>query len=35
MAEEPVMLIGLARTSTLDQEAGLEAQKTALTKAGV
>jgi DNA invertase Pin-like site-specific DNA recombinase len=35
MAEEPVMLIGLARTSTLDQEAGLEAQKKALTKAGV
>ena len=29
------MLIGLARTSTLDQEAGLEAQKKALTKAGV
>jgi len=35
MAEEPVMLIGLTRTSTLDQEAGLEAQKKALTKAGV
>ena len=29
------MLIGLARTSTLDQEAGLEAQKKALTKVGV
>ncbi len=29
------MLIGLARTSTLDQEAGLEAQNKALTKAGV
>lgn len=29
------MLIGLARTSTLEQEAGLEAQKRALTAAGV
>jgi DNA invertase Pin-like site-specific DNA recombinase len=29
------MLIGLARTSTLDQEAGLEAQKKALAAAGV
>jgi DNA invertase Pin-like site-specific DNA recombinase len=29
------MLIGLARTSTLEQEAGLDAQKRALTAAGV
>jgi DNA invertase Pin-like site-specific DNA recombinase len=29
------MLIGLARTSTLEQEAGLEAQKKALAAAGV
>jgi DNA invertase Pin-like site-specific DNA recombinase len=35
MAEEAAMLIGLARTSTLDQEAGLEAQKKALARAGV
>ena len=29
------MIVGLARTSTLDQQAGLEAQKEQLTKAGV
>src|SRR4051794_21938376 len=34
-AEGSCMLIGLARTSTLEQEAGLEAQKKALAAAGV